>query len=259
MRASKKQRGFTLIEIAIGLLVLAILLGYTVALFPVQQELKQYRHADAEMEEIIDAIISFAQINGRLPCPDTDAGPLTADGLEDTTAGPVSCAAFFGFVPARTLGLNGNYAPDGTLLDPWGVGYGYAVSDINNGQPAPNDDRILVTANGIRDFGITNVQPDLFVCDDSATTGVDLDCTAVTGDEILGSNGEVAAVIISLGKDNEIPATSNVQAENLDDFDNGTNDKVFVFAARGDNFDDIVKWIPTNLLISKMIEADRLP
>jgi len=241
-------------------LIVTILLGYTVAMFPVQQELKKSRHADAEMEQIVDAIIAFAQINGRLPCPDTGAGALTPDGLEDTDAGPpISCAAFFGFVPARTLGLNGRFAADGTLLDPWGTGYGYAVSDIDNGQPAPNDNRVLVTANGIRDLGITNVQPDLFICDGSTALGNDLDCTAVTGNEVLGSNGEVAAVIISLGSDNAIPGSSNVQQENLDDFDDGTNDKVYIYTARRDDFDDIVKWIPTNLLISKMIEADRLP
>ena len=50
-----RQRGFTLIEIAIVLLIVSILLGYTIAFFPIQQELKQYRQANAEMEEIIDA------------------------------------------------------------------------------------------------------------------------------------------------------------------------------------------------------------
>jgi prepilin-type N-terminal cleavage/methylation domain-containing protein len=37
------ESGFTLVEIAIVLLVVAVLLGYTVALFPKQQELKKYR------------------------------------------------------------------------------------------------------------------------------------------------------------------------------------------------------------------------
>jgi prepilin-type N-terminal cleavage/methylation domain-containing protein len=36
------ESGFTLVEIAIVLLVVAVLLGYTVALFPKQQELKKY-------------------------------------------------------------------------------------------------------------------------------------------------------------------------------------------------------------------------
>ncbi|MGK0399115.1 MAG: prepilin-type N-terminal cleavage/methylation domain-containing protein, partial [Gammaproteobacteria bacterium] len=64
----KNIKGFTLIEISIVLLIVAILLGYTVALFPVQQELKQYRTANAEMERIIDAVYAYAQVNGRLPC-----------------------------------------------------------------------------------------------------------------------------------------------------------------------------------------------
>ena len=63
------QTGFTLVEIAIVLLIVGILLGYTVALFPRQQELKQYRAVERQMNEIIEALIGFAQVNGRLPCP----------------------------------------------------------------------------------------------------------------------------------------------------------------------------------------------
>jgi len=74
-----RQNGFTLVEIAIVLLIVSILLGYTVALFPRQQELKQYRDVDRKMDEVIAAIVGFAQVNGRLPCP---AIPNSA-GVED--------------------------------------------------------------------------------------------------------------------------------------------------------------------------------
>ena len=56
-----------------------------------------------------------------------------------------------------------------------------------------------------------------------------------------------------------IPATSNIQIENTDDFDDGTNDKVYIYSGRRDDYDDIVKWIPTNLLYSRMIAAEQLP
>lgn len=253
----KTQRGFTLVEIAIVLLIVTILLGYTVALFPVQQELKQYRHAEREMDQIIESLIAFAQVNGRLPCPDTTAVNPAYDGVEDRTAGLNDCDASYGFLPARTLGINGDIAANGVLLDPWGVGYGYAVSEADAGDG--NVD--LVTTNGIRSEGIAAIQPDLFICDGSTTTGDHTDCTAplTGGAEVLGSNGGVAAVIVSLGKNNDPAALSNVEDENFDDFDDGGNDKVYIFAPRADDYDDIVKWLPTNLLISKMIEADQLP
>jgi prepilin-type N-terminal cleavage/methylation domain-containing protein len=255
------QAGFTLVEIAIVLLIVTILLGYTVAMFPVQQELKQYRRVQVEMDSVIEHLIAFAQVNGRLPCPDTitdidGSGNNTYDGEEDRL-GTNDCEAYFGFLPARTIGMSGKYNAAGMLVDPWGSGYRYAVSDID---ASGDGDFDLVTANGIRDEGIANVEPDLFICDDSAATGNDTDCSVSGADsgEVVGA-GAVAAVIISLGKDFEIPATSNVQAENLDDFDNGRLDKVYIFSPRRDDYDDVVKWISTNLLFSKMIEADQLP
>jgi prepilin-type N-terminal cleavage/methylation domain-containing protein len=262
MNSSRKiQLGFTLIEIAIVLVIVTILLGYSVAMFSVQQELKRYRQAESEMESVIEHLIAFAQVNGRLPCPDTSAGAGTINGLEDAVVDIVTlliddCEAFFGFLPARTLGLSGKFNDQGVLIDPWGSGYGYAVSAADAGDGIPD----LVSPNGIRIEGIAAVQPDLFICDDSDTLGNHLNCAAVSGGtEVVGANGAVAAVIISLGKDFEIPATSNIQAENLDDFHNGTNDKVYIFSPRRDDYDDIVKWLPTNLLFSKMIEADQLP
>ena len=259
------QTGFTLVEIAIVLLIVTILLGFSVAMFPLQKELKQYRSVEIEMDSVIEHLIAFAQVNGRLPCPDTstdvDLSGNTIDGEEDRVA-TNECEAYFGFLPARTLGLNGKYNAAGVMVDPWDSGYGYAVSNFNAGTPG-NPDIHLVTPNGIRDEGMANVMPDLFICDDSPNLGNDLDCSAtVNGAEsgdVLGANGAVAAVIISLGKDSDIPATSKIQAENLDDFNNGRLDKVYIFSPRRDDYDDIVRWIPTNLLFSKMIEADQLP
>lgn len=250
-QAVARQRGFTLIEIAIVLLLVVILLGYTVAMFPVQQELKQYRTAEREMDLIVGELIAYAQVNGRLPCPDT-----TGDG-EENRVGTNDCTGFFGFLPARTMGINGKYDTNGLLVDPWSSGYGYAVSEFNaNIAGGGNADIDLVTANGIRDEGLANVVPDLFVCDDSGVLGNHLDCAAAGSNQVAGN---VAAVVVSLGKDLDIPATSNIQAENLDDFNDGTNDKVYISASRRDDYDDVTRWISTNLLFSRMIEAGQLP
>jgi hypothetical protein len=73
----------------------------------------------------------------------------------------------------------------------------------------------------------------------------------------------VAAVVISLGKDRGT-ITSNIQTENIDNFGAGVMvDKVFIFSTRSDannaEFDDVIKWLSTNQLFSKMIEAGQLP
>lgn len=247
-----EQRGFTLVEIAIVLLIVTVLLGYTVAMFPMQQQLKQYRHVESEMESIVEHLIAFAQVNGRLPCPDTSAGGTVADidGIEDRV-GANDCEAFFGFLPGGTLGIDGKYNDAGVLIDPWSQGYGYAVSNLDVA-----GDKILVTPNGIRAAGIPAAVPDLFVCSDSAVLGNHVDCAAAGSNLVVGN---VAVVVISLGRDFELPATSNIQAENVDDFHDGSNDKVYIFSARRDDYDDVVKWVSTNLLFSRMIAAEQLP
>ena len=305
MRIKSNQQGFTLIEIAIVLIVVTILLGYTVAMFPIQQELRHYRQVNAEMEEIKDALIAFAQVNGRLPCPDTNGningtGAGVIDGFEDGedlivnsngTAGTDNqtddCKAFYGFLPSATLGLDGNINASGLLQDPWGGAYRYAVSDVNTdvdsvATTAAGID--LVSAGGIREEGLSNVNPDLFICSGSNELGNDDSCDDVTGGRVVTN---VAVAIISLGKDSSVLAdqpvldgdgnpvtdtdgnpvvtigTSYIQRENLDDFNDGTNDKVYISSTRSDvedaEYDDIVKWISPNLLFSKMIEADQLP
>jgi len=295
MRIIKLKSGFTLIEIAIVLLIVTILLGYSVAMVPVQQELKQYREVNAEMNEIVNALVGFAQINGRLPCPDTtgiaDASGDNSiiDGIEDTDDGfdesdlsiayvddfdaPVDgiidgCRGYFGFLPAGTLGLNGDIDGLGRLLDPWGEPYGYHVSDVNADANGDGDNSLgdfgvgidIVSPNGVREEGISNVNPDLVICDDSDnSTAADVNCAAVSATNVYTS---AAAVLISSGKDRGKVA-SDIQDENRDDFDNGTNDKVYTYSSRSDvtnaEYDDIVKWISPNLLFSKMIEAGQLP
>ena len=141
MRHSRNQAGFTLIEIAVVVLIVSILLGYAVAMVPVQQELRQYRDADRDLDVIVEHLIGFAQVNGRLPCPDTSGdvngtGAGVIDGAEDTDdlldnvtgAGgadgtPDSCKSFYGFLPTRTIGITGDIDDAGALIDPWSRAY----------------------------------------------------------------------------------------------------------------------------------------
>jgi prepilin-type N-terminal cleavage/methylation domain-containing protein len=118
------QTGFTLLEVTIVVLIVSILLGFTVALIPKQQELRRYKEADREMDKILDAIVGFAQVNGRLPCPSAAASAGVSSG-----GGATDCTVFGGFVPSNTLGFRGRLNADSLLSDPWGNPYRYYVSN----------------------------------------------------------------------------------------------------------------------------------
>ena len=279
-----KQKGFTLIEIAIVLLIVTILLGYTVALFPRQQELKQYRAVDREMDEVIAAIVGFAQVNGRLPCP---SSPDTA-GVEDDGGTP-DCDFFGGFVPVNTLGISGKLNGDSLLLDPWGNPYRYYVSSSDFDGDLNSD---FTVARQMASVGLVDSDTDNYIdldgqfiiCDAVGTSTDDL-CTGAN--ELFGNangaGGPYAGapfVLISHGKDwAETPAGD--QLENMGASLTGTAgmppngptntpyplkdvvavETTFVKRLTGfaDDFDDVVKWVSPNLLFSKMIEAGQLP
>jgi len=281
------QRGFTLVEIAIVLLIVTILLGYTVALFPRQQELKQYRAVNQEMEKIIDALVGFAQVNGRLPCP---SAPNT--GGSENDGGTPDCVNFGGFVPVNTLGITGRLNADALLLDPWGNPYRYYVSGIDRDGNGSTD---FVVANEIRNIGLVStitanymdLDGQFVICDQADATLNDLcDAPAVpVFGNALGGGGPYAGapfVLVSHGKNwNEGAAAGDElvnmgatlttalttpmangpagQAYLLKDEEAGETTFVRRITGFSDNYDDVVKWVSPNILFSKMIEAGQLP
>jgi prepilin-type N-terminal cleavage/methylation domain-containing protein len=294
------HKGFTLIEIAIVLLIVSIILGYTVAMVPVQQELKQYREAEAEMDRIVESLYAFAEVNGYLPCPawsNDIANPTptqTSNGFECRDGGDASacdqrpptdgnCEHFFGFLPGKTLGLEGRYSSvNKLLLDPWGMPYRYQVTNSDGGVGLLTED--FVTPGAMKQEQIANLRPDLVICsvDPSATSaGTDDECLnaaqvifgAYNSNACTGTDVDCApAVVLSTGKDAkndlaELQANNWVQRENLD---NSINDRVFVKTSRveqgtedaGGNaleYDDVVRWVSPNILYSRMIKAGQLP
>ncbi len=77
-----KSKGFSLVELAVALAIIALLLAG--ALIPLSTQIDVRNGADTQrsIESIRDAIIGFAQANGRLPCPANGATPA---GTVDTT------------------------------------------------------------------------------------------------------------------------------------------------------------------------------
>lgn len=259
------QTGFTLVEMAIVLLIVGLLLGGLLPTISGQVENRRITETNAQLQQIKEALIGYAIINGRLPCP-AIAG---SNGVEDPSSGSGVCTSFTpasnttnpsdNYLPAVTLGLSGTDS-SGLLEDAWGNPIRYSITSSNSTSPAYS--RVFTTSNGMNTVGISNLtsanlNPNLLVC--KAASNSNSSC-AVSSDT-LASNA--VAVIYSTGKNGASGGTGTDEKENLNPNGLDLHGNVFVShdpsAASGNEFDDIVTWISPNVLVSRMVAAGKLP
>lgn len=103
--------GFTLVEIALVLVVVSILAGGAIAAFRVQLSFTKISQAREQIREAREALINYAIANQQLPCAAADE------------QGVMQCAPqhrINGFLPWRDLGLPSS--------DPWGRPLRYIVT-----------------------------------------------------------------------------------------------------------------------------------
>ena len=270
-----RQRGFTLIELAIVLLILGALFAGILIPFTTQVELRRVGETQKTLLEIREALIGFAAANGRLPCP-ASAG---SNGQESFAAGGDTingnCSNFFdGFVPGALLGI-GPVDGTGFVIDSWDNRIRYSATNNNQlppGTPAPppapptNFDftglgTFPSSSGEMRNVGMPGLRPDLRVC--STATGISA-TTCAAGASLVDA---AVAVIYSTGPNAARPDPGGLHIdENANPNPNSAdNNRTFVSHDRaGDNhpngeFDDIVIWLSPNILYARMIAAGRLP
>jgi len=246
---TKQPCGFTLVEMAMVLTIVGLLLAGLLPMISGQVEQRRLNDTRQQLSEIRDALIGYAVINGRLPCP---AAPATTVGTESFAAGHNAsdgiCSNFYnGYIPAATLGLSG-MNENGLVVDSWDNPIRYAVTLWNHA---------LTKTDGMKTVGISGLNPGSFsyllVC--STSIGIDTSsppsCGA-TGKSLTPEPG-VPIVIFSTGS-NGISATSGDELHNL----SGT--RVFISHDQAQNgYDDIVIWLSSNTLINRMVAAGKLP
>lgn len=240
--AKRCRQGFTLVEMAMVLLIVGLLLGGLVPTISGQVERQRTSETEKQLNEIKDTLIGYAIIKGRLPCPASS----TSNGVESPTTGTGICDHNYdGFVPAATLGLTGMDS-SGFAVDSWGNRIRYAVTLWSG--------NTFTVPNGMSTAGISNLSPTLLVC--STAPSAPSSCNSGTS---LTSDG-VPAVIFSTGKNGAQGVAGTDEQANLD----GSN-ITFVShtptpsGATNGEFDDIVNWISPNTLINRMVAAGRLP
>lgn len=249
MRLINNKKGFTLIELAVVLLIVGILLAGI--LTPMATSVEQSRRStlETQYDDIEDALIGFAIVNGRLPCPDCPLGASAAacsaggnvinDGIEDQSNGGVGdgCAVGVttnveGNLPWVTLGVEGT--------DPWGNTLSYQVDEAYADVDA---EAACTPATANVSFSICTTAS-LTIQDTGSTCG-----TAVTN---VASN--VPLVVYSQGAQ---AATSCNELENTDG-DTTFVDRDYNLTA-ATYYDDMILWISPFLLDSRMVKAEVLP
>jgi prepilin-type N-terminal cleavage/methylation domain-containing protein len=241
----KCQYGFTLVEIAVVMLVIALLLGGLLVPLSAQVELRRTSDTQKYLDEIRETLIGFAVANARLPCPATAASA----GVESPSGGGACTNNYNGFVPAATLGL-AVVDDQGFAVDPWGNRVRYAVTNANG--------NAFTTVSGMSTTGLGTLAPNLLIC--STATGIS--ATSCAAGTALTSG--VPAIIYSTGKNGGYGGTGLDEAGNPN-ANSANNDRVFVnhvptpSSATNGEFDDIVTWLSPNVLYNRMIAAGRLP
>jgi prepilin-type N-terminal cleavage/methylation domain-containing protein len=251
--AQKPQTGFTLLEVAIVLMIVGLLLGGLLVPLSAQMEQRNINDTQKSLAEIKEALIGYALTYGRLPCP---AAPTTT-GVESPVGGGACTNFYNGFVPATTLGLGGTDSA-GYAVDAWGNRIRYAVTSWNSASPAIND--VFTTANGMSTVGIANLQPTssagLVVC--SSATGIS-GSSCGSAYWLTSSTMGVPAVIFSTGKNGGQGSGGVDEAANLDANQTFVSHLPTASGFANGYFDDIVIWISPNVLVNRMVAAGKLP
>lgn len=261
MDRKQVSAGFTLIELVVVIAIIGLLLGALLTPLTTQYQQRKVKEAENGLEDIREALIGFTLANGRLPCPDTDlAAP---DGVGNPiTGGP--CAALVGFLPFQDLGVE--------PVDTWGRRLIYRVTAEFTYQTQPGTVAV-----------VNDLKLDLLDPGDITINDRDTNKTAITLTNGVFPSDGAAAVVVSLGKngfsgqdlDNNTLTTVAVgNPGSVDELENVNGDAVFVKRGHSPQatpcsdtagasafceYDDLVIWIPSTIIKSKLVSAYQLP
>lgn len=233
------QRGFSLIELAMVLLIISLLLGGLLVPLATQMEGRQRGDAEQQLERIKEALIGFAIVNGRLPCYTSQTNPAsTSYGVEDTVCNPGGLATD-GILPWKTLGLTNG-------LDPWGV------QRTNTADPWLGYWRYRVhsTFSSTTPFSLTS--------DPAASNRL---CVKDANGNLLVSTSETpVAIIYSTGADRAASGqNTGYEATSASTDCVASTPIVYQGGPVSGTFDDITIWLTRPLLFNRMVTAGRLP
>src|SRR5688500_12439959 len=132
--------GFTLVELAVALLIITLLIGSVMIPLQTQIESRKLEETQRLLDQAREALLGYASSYGHFPCPATD----TSNGREPADANhapvvvppalPNPCpSGYHGFLPAAQLGFTPvdaqGYAVDSWASSPTANRIRYAISN----------------------------------------------------------------------------------------------------------------------------------
>lgn len=219
--------GFSLIELAVVLCILALLSTGLIQGLAAQRHYAGQREALVQLNGAVETLLAFAMLNGRLPCPAnaTLASDEPAAGREDC-----ALAGGHGVLPWATLGL--------AETDPWGQRLSYYA------QPQ-------FTA---------AVPPEAHAAFTLETVGNARIRDALATDHDIAA--DLPAVIVSHGQRGGgayLPSGRQQDGAGGEESENADADLSFIAHPPTPEFDDQLAWIIPSLLKSRLVAVGKLP
>jgi len=258
MRASPRRsrtdkRGFSLVELAVVMSIVALLMGGLMYTLSAQVEQRNFEETRRRLDQARELVLSFAVVKGRLPCP---ASSSSAGDEAPSTGGTCTVTDYSGWLPAKAIGFqqvdSGGYA-----VDSWGNRIRYAVSLTTWGSsPYARFTKQHVSGDASAAWSVTQTPADLVICA-SATGVTSSSCNTATS---VTNQSIVVAIVFSTGKNGALSCTGCT-----DEAANDGADQVFVYhapapsTATGGEFDDQFTWITVGELYGRLIAAGVLP
>ena len=273
--AKARARGFTLVELAMVLLIVGLLLGGLMYTLAAQSTQRSREESVRRLEQARELLVSFAMVRGRLPCPARCSNfpncNLPGDGGDEANIGGIGTACtdnYAGYLPGRAIGFQPVDAA-GYALDSYGHRIRYAVSATQWGTaPFARFTKQHIANDATAAWNVTQTPADLLVCASSTAAGFNAATPACGANNAVTNTNLVVAVVWSQGKNYSAMPAGNVdeQVNNKHRLPAALNNHAaFVWhdlrpeGATGGEYDDLVVWLPVSQLYGRLTSAGVLP
>lgn len=230
MNTKHFQQAFSLVEMAIVLTIVGLLMATLLPSLTSQMEQQRRVETRKQLEEIRQALMGFAVMNGRLPCPTTQTNPANANyGMEAGSCNSNPTAE--GYLPWKTLGV--------TEIDAWGTKRS-TTSSPWNGYWRYRVDRNFSNSGSLIVLTTNPHANDALTIRDSA------------GNSLISTSERPIAIVFSTGPD-LLPNGQNTS------FESGGTPGIYESDVPGSNFDDMLIWLSRPQLFNRMVAAGKIP